>query len=63
MGDSLGNVYSGARQYRACHTMDDMIYHIQSVYVAATVKSLVIADMPFMAYATEVQAIGKMRPC
>tara|TARA_B110000503_G_C7136223_1_gene408934 strand:- start:527 stop:1318 length:792 start_codon:yes stop_codon:yes gene_type:complete len=55
VGDSLGNVIQG-HDSTVPVTMDDMIYHIQSV-CRGNRQSLVIADMPFMAYATEVQAM------
>ncbi|MFT7299886.1 MAG: 3-methyl-2-oxobutanoate hydroxymethyltransferase [Porticoccus sp.] len=55
VGDSLGNVIQG-HDSTVPVTMDDMIYHTQSV-CRGNRQSLVIADMPFMAYATEVQAM------
>ena len=47
VGDSLGNVIQG-HDSTVPVTMDDMIYHIQSV-CRGNRQSLVIADMPFMA--------------
>jgi 3-methyl-2-oxobutanoate hydroxymethyltransferase len=36
--------------------MDDMVYHVQAVH-RGNRKSLIIADLPFMAYATEEQTM------
>lgn len=55
VGDSLGNVIQG-HDSTVPVTMDDMIYHIQAVRRGNN-KSLVIADLPFMAYATEEQTM------
>lgn len=55
VGDSLGNVIQGHGSTVPV-TMDDMIYHIEAV-CRGNSKSLVIADLPFMAYATEEQTM------
>ena len=55
VGDSLGNVIQG-HDSTVPVTMDDMIYHIEAV-CRGNSKSLVIADLPFMAYATEEQTM------
>lgn len=56
VGDSLGNVIQGQTSTVPVH-MDEMIYHIQAVCRGNT-KSLVIADFPFMSYATEEQTMA-----
>ncbi len=55
IGDSLGMVIHG-QESTVSVTMENMIYHTQIVRHAAT-RSLVIADMPFMSYATPEQAM------
>ncbi len=55
VGDSLGNVIQG-HDSTVPVTMDDMIYHVEAV-CRGNSKSLVIADLPFMAYATEEQTM------
>ncbi|MEH6616710.1 MAG: 3-methyl-2-oxobutanoate hydroxymethyltransferase [Porticoccus sp.] len=55
VGDSLGNVIQGHGSTVPV-TMDDMIYHIEAV-CRGNSKSLIIADLPFMAYATEEQTM------
>lgn len=55
VGDSLGNVIQGYGSTVPV-TMDDMIYHVEAV-CRGNSKSLVIADLPFMAYATEGQTM------
>jgi 3-methyl-2-oxobutanoate hydroxymethyltransferase len=55
VGDSLGNVIQGHGSTVPV-TMDDMIYHVEAV-CRGNSKSLVIADLPFMAYATEEQTM------
>jgi 3-methyl-2-oxobutanoate hydroxymethyltransferase len=55
VGDSLGNVIQG-HDSTVPVTMDDMIYHVQAVRRGNN-KSLIIADLPFMAYATEEQTM------
>jgi 3-methyl-2-oxobutanoate hydroxymethyltransferase len=54
IGDSLGMVLQG-HQDTLPVTIDDMAYHTQSVYRGVE-NSLIIADMPFMSYATTEQA-------
>lgn len=55
VGDSLGNVIQG-HDSTVPVTMDDMIYHVAAV-CRGNSKSLIIADLPFMAYATEEQTM------
>ncbi|RUO75174.1 3-methyl-2-oxobutanoate hydroxymethyltransferase [Idiomarina seosinensis] len=53
VGDSLGNVVQGLSSTVPV-TMDDMVYHTQLVRRGAE-QAFVIADMPFMSYATSEQ--------
>ena len=55
VGDSLGNVIQGQGSTVPV-TVDDMAYHTAAV-ANGNGKSLLIADMPFMSYATEQQAL------
>lgn len=55
VGDSLGMVMQG-RETTLPVTMDEIIYHTRCV-TAARRYSLVMADMPFMSYATVEQAL------
>lgn len=55
VGDSLGMVIQG-RESTLPVSVDDMVYHTQNV-ARARVKSLLIADMPFMSYSTPEQAL------
>jgi len=55
VGDSLGNVIQG-QDSTVPVTMDDMVYHVSAVRRGNS-KSLIIADLPFMAYASEEQAM------
>lgn len=54
IGDSLGMVLQGGNDTLAV-TMDDMVYHTRCVARGAS-QALVIADLPFMSYATPDQA-------
>lgn len=54
VGDSLGMVLQGHAD-TAPVTVEQMAYHVRCVRAGAT-NSLIIADMPFMAYATVEQA-------
>ncbi|QFI54056.1 3-methyl-2-oxobutanoate hydroxymethyltransferase [Aeromonas simiae] len=54
IGDSLGMVLQGGDDTLAV-TMDDMVYHTRCVARGAN-QALVIADLPFMSYATPDQA-------
>ncbi|TGD70933.1 3-methyl-2-oxobutanoate hydroxymethyltransferase [Mangrovimicrobium sediminis] len=56
VGDSLGNVIQG-HDSTIPVTMDHMVYHTDCVCRAA-VDSLVIADLPFMAYTTPEQTMA-----
>ena len=59
VGDSLGNVIQG-NQTTVPVTMDDMCYHTSCVREglnACANTPFVIADLPYMAYATEDQAL------
>lgn len=54
VGDSLGMVLHGKPDTLAV-TVDDIVYHVNSV-VAGNRFAFVMADMPFMSYATVEQA-------
>lgn len=59
VGDSLGNVIQGHGSTLAV-TLDDMVYH--SACVARAISApLLIADLPFLSYATPAQAIESAR--
>ncbi|MFB2712580.1 3-methyl-2-oxobutanoate hydroxymethyltransferase [Aeromonas veronii] len=53
IGDSLGMVLQGGQDTLAVN-MDEMVYHTRCVARGAC-KALVVADMPFMSYATPEQ--------
>ncbi|MBR7631030.1 MULTISPECIES: 3-methyl-2-oxobutanoate hydroxymethyltransferase [Aeromonas] len=53
IGDSLGMVLQGGQDTLAVN-MDEMVYHTRCVARGAS-KALVVADMPFMSYATSDQ--------
>lgn len=55
VGDSLGNVIQG-RDSTIPVTVDEMAYHTAAVKRGNN-RALLITDMPFMSYATEVQAL------
>jgi len=55
VGDSLGMVLQG-RDSTLPVTLDEMIYHTQMVRTASQ-NSLLMADLPFMTYATPEQAL------
>ena len=55
VGDSLGNVIQG-RDSTITVTVADMVYHTAAVKRGNS-NALLIADMPFMSYATETQAL------
>lgn len=50
IGDSLGMVLQGSDDTLSV-TIDDMAYHTRSVRAGAT-RAFIVADMPFMSYAT-----------
>lgn len=56
VGDSLGNVIQG-QDSTVPVTVEQMAYHVSAVRRGNN-KSLIIADLPFMAYATEEQAMA-----
>lgn len=56
VGDSLGMVIQGQESTLPV-TVDDIIYHCRNV-VRGSDKLFIIADMPFMSYANEEQAIA-----
>jgi len=56
VGDSLGTVLHGARNTLGV-TLDDVVYHTRITSRAAG-GALVLADMPFMSYATPEQAFA-----
>jgi 3-methyl-2-oxobutanoate hydroxymethyltransferase len=55
VGDSLGMVVQG-RDSTVPVTMDDMLYHTRAV-ANGNKNSLIMADLPFMSYATEESAL------
>ena len=55
VGDSLGNVIQG-RDSTIPVTVDEMAYHTAAVKRGNN-RSLLITDMPFMSYSTEVKAL------
>ena len=55
VGDSLGNVIQG-RDSTIPVTIDEMAYHTATVKRGNN-RSLLITDMPFMSYSTEVKAL------
>jgi 3-methyl-2-oxobutanoate hydroxymethyltransferase len=59
VGDSLGNVIQGQRSTLPV-TLDEMIYHTRCV-ANACATSLLIADLPFLSYATPALAIDSAR--
>jgi len=56
VGDSLGMVVQG-KESTIPVSMDEMVYHTSLVARAAR-RALVVADMPFMSYATVEQALA-----
>jgi 3-methyl-2-oxobutanoate hydroxymethyltransferase len=56
VGDSLGMVLHGDATTLKVK-MGDMIYHTHQVK-SGTQRAMIIADMPFMSYATPAQALG-----
>lgn len=52
VGDSVGSVVAGYENTLPV-TMDEMIYHTRAV-VRGTSTALVVADMPFMSYQTDI---------
>lgn len=56
IGDSLGMVLQGADSTLRVQ-MTDMVYHARCV-AAGRSRALLLADMPFMSYSTEAQAVG-----
>jgi 3-methyl-2-oxobutanoate hydroxymethyltransferase len=55
VGDSLGNVIQG-RDSTIPVTVDEMAYHTEAVKRGNN-RALLITDMPFMSYASELQAL------
>lgn len=55
VGDSLGMVVQGQESTLPV-TMDDMVYHCRNV-ARGSQRAFILADMPFMSYATPVQAL------
>lgn len=53
VGDSVGSVFSGHDNTLPV-TMDEMIYHTRAVVRGAD-KTLVVSDMPFMSYQTDLR--------
>jgi 3-methyl-2-oxobutanoate hydroxymethyltransferase len=61
VGDSVGNVMLGYRS-TAPVTIEDILHHTRAV-VAGTERALVVADMPFMSFHTESDAIHNAARC
>ena len=59
VGDSLGMVMQGNDNPLAV-TMDEMVYHTKCVAKAAQ-RSLVIADLPFLTYTSQEDAVATAR--
>ena len=59
VGDSLGMVVHGADTTLPV-TLDDMLRHARAV-VRGSSRALVVADLPFLTYATEADAIASAR--
>lgn len=59
VGDSLGMVVLG-RSTTLPVTLDDMVHHAAAV-VRGTQAALVIADLPFLTYASEADAVASAR--
>ena len=56
VGDSLGMVIQG-HETTVPVTMDDIVYHTRAV-ARGLGRPFLVADMPFMSYATREQALG-----
>jgi 3-methyl-2-oxobutanoate hydroxymethyltransferase len=56
VGDSVGTTHMGFESTIPV-TLDDMVHHTAAV-VRGNAASLIVADMPFMTYATEEQAMA-----
>ena len=61
VGDSLGMVVQG-QETTIPVTLDDMVYHT-SIVARCTRKALVVADLPFMTYATADRALDSAGRC
>lgn len=59
VGDSLGNVIQGQDSTLPV-TIEEMAYHTSAVN-RGNKRSFLISDMPFMSYATEIQAMDNAR--
>ena len=59
VGDSSGMVVQG-RESTLSVTLDDMVRHASSV-VRGTDRALVVADLPFLTYASDADAVGSAR--
>ena len=53
IGDSVGVVFSGYENTLPV-TMDEMLYHTKAV-ARANPKAVVVSDMPFMSYQTDIR--------
>jgi 3-methyl-2-oxobutanoate hydroxymethyltransferase len=56
VGDSLGNVLQG-RDSTVPVTLDDMVYHTRLVRNGSE-RAFIVADMPFLSYASPEQAVA-----
>jgi 3-methyl-2-oxobutanoate hydroxymethyltransferase len=61
VGDSLGNVMLGYNS-TAPVTLEDILHHTKAV-VRGTERALIVADMPFLSFHTQVDAVHNAARC